>query len=315
MSTNAVWELARGLPRQLVKARLLRDGLDGGGREQALVRRLVGRYDLDLAGFLNRAVKEELRALCAVAKIADGTPGAMRQRLWAWGASLERLGVLGAPDARVQPGAILVGGRLRIARGRATTSGTVLPVARAARFPPCSVWPRPVPIAVPTPTITTEPETLESLLAVADALVGVRLGTRGRDKGAFGQRAADLLGLARSSAAAPDWHGEVEVKTLAVVRAAAGWRIKDGPALSMRSVDARRKLHRVLWIIRIDEGDVPGAPVLSWYYQELGPELAHAFERARHLRPKGGAGTSGRGWYLRRDFFVACGLLRSLNGG
>ena len=105
------------------------------------------------------------------------------------------------------------------------------------------------------------------------------------------------------------------MKSLAVVRAGgAAWRIKDGPALSMKSVDATQKLRCVLWVVRVDEGEVADAPVLSWFYQELDPELTIAFERARHLRPKGGKDTTGRGWYLRRDFFEACGLLRSLNG-
>ena len=105
------------------------------------------------------------------------------------------------------------------------------------------------------------------------------------------------------------------MKTLAVVRAAgASWRIKDGPAIGMRSIDASAKLARVLWVIRVDDGEVPGSPVLSWYYQELDSDLTQALVRARHLRPKGGRGTEGKGWYLRRDFFELCGLMRSLNG-
>ena len=58
----------------------------------------------------------------------------------------------------------------------------------------------------------------------------------------------------------------------------------------MRSVDAQAKLRRVLWIVRIDEGELAGAPVLSWFYQGSDPELAAALGRSRHLRPKGGAG-------------------------
>jgi hypothetical protein len=92
------------------------------------------------------------------------------------------------------------------------------------------------------------------------------------------------------------------------------WRIKDGPALSMRSIDAGAKLARVLWIIRVDDGEVPGSPILSWYYQELDEDLAAAFARARHLRPKGGKGTDKKGWYLRREFFEFSGLMKSLNG-
>jgi hypothetical protein len=163
--------------------------------------------------------------------------------------------------------------------------------------------------------VAGEPSTLEELLARASTLVGVRLGARGADKGSYGRRVSELLGIAASSSSSRDWRGEIELKTVAVVRAEGGrWRLKDGPALSMRSVDAREKLGRVLWVVRVDEGEVAGAPVLSWFYQELDPELAAAFERSRHLRPKGGAGTTARGWYLRRDYFDACGLMRSLNG-
>jgi len=188
-------------------------------------------------------------------------------------------------------------------------------MARAARSAPAILWPRLVPPPREVCDSGGEPATLDELLARAETLVGVRLGDRGRDKGFYGQRIAALLGLDRSSSPRPDWRGEVEVKSLAVVRAEGGrWRIKDGPALSMRSVDAAQKCARVLWVVRVDEREIAGAPVLSWFYQELDAELACALERARHLRPKGGAGTDKKGWYLRRDFFGACGLLRSLNG-
>jgi hypothetical protein len=212
----------------------------------------------------------------------------------------------------VQLAPTLVAGRLSLARRPEPTAP--LPAARAARFPVARL-PRLVPPPRSATPASGEAATLDELLERADALVGVRLGARGRDKGFYGQRIAELLGVPRSSSPAPDWRGEVELKSIAVVRAGGGrWRLKDGPALSMRSVDAARKLARVLWIVRVDEGEAAGAPVLSWFYQEVEGELAVALERARHLRPKGGAGTSGRGWYLRREFFAACGLLRSLNG-
>lgn len=312
---NAVEALVRLLGPASARRRAAREGLRGAGGA------LVEKYALDLVAFLNGATGDELRLMCAAAGLGGGMPGAMRQRLWMWGAALERRGV-GAVDALVQPAPVVRGGRLRLPRRRAAAEARAaalgaLPSARAARWPAARGWPRPVPPERPaaTPAPAAEPETLDELLARADALVGVRLGQRGRDKGWYGQRVAELLGLGRSSEAAPDWRGEVEVKTLAVVRGVAGrWRLKDGPAIAMRSVSAADKLRRVLWVVRVDEGDAPGAPVLSWYYQELDPDLQRALERARHLRPKGGAGTSGRGWYLRRDFFHACGLLRSLNG-
>jgi hypothetical protein len=308
---NAVAALVGLLPADLVRARLERDGLPWGGTASACARRLRARYDVDLVGFLNGAGVAELRALAGRLDLGAGTAGALRQKLWLWGAARERralatTGAAAGDIAAVQLVPILAGGRLAL--GRRPEPTAPLPAARGARFPAADAYPR----AVPPPRAAAETGAEPTSL---DALLGVRLGNRGRDKGHYGHRIAELLGLARSSSPRPDWRGEVEVKSLAVVRAeAARWRIKDGPALSMRSVDAAAKLARVLWIVRIDEGEVAGAPILSWYYQELHGDLAAALERARHLRPKGGAGTTGRGWYLRRDFFAACGLLRSLNG-
>jgi hypothetical protein len=211
-----------------------------------------------------------------------------------------------------------VRGRLLVprARDRRAIDG-VLPAARAARWPSSTIWPRPIPPPRDAPHVTREPSTLEELLGRADALVGVRLGRPGggRDKGAYGQTIAAMLGLPRSADPAPDWAGQVEVKTITVERGrGARWRLRDGPAIAMRSVDAAAKVARVLWLVRASGEDVAGAPVLSWFYQELDDDLAAAFARSRHLRPKGGKGTSARGWYLGRDFFEACGLLASLNG-
>ncbi len=309
------------LSADVVKKRLEREGVSARGGGPACVRRLRARYELDLLGFLNGATVHELRALAAALELpaaSSSSSGALRQRLWIWGAALERraMGAASHECAAVQLAPVISGTRLSLARASTVGEDAPLPSARAARFPASACWPRPVPDEREAPPAAAAPDTLDELLARIDALVGVRLGARGRDKGAYGQRVSELLGLERSSSSAPDWRAEVELKTVAVVRAAAGagWRLKDGPAISMRSVDARAKITRVLWVVRIDEGEVPGAPVLSWFYQELDEELAAAFERSRHLRPKGGANTTGRGWYLRRDFFSACGLLRSLNG-
>jgi len=312
---NAVRALVAALPKDLLRARLEREQLRRTDR-------LIARFELDLAGFLNAAATPELRALAGACRLQEkGTPGLLRQRLWAWGAALERqaLGLSVEPGATIQPPAVLVRGLLQVPRAarppRAATGVSLS--ARLARFPSAASWPRPVPPAPPTPPAppADEPDSLESLLARADALLGVRLGTRGRDKGQHGARISALLGIPRSSDASPDWRGEVEVKTLAVVRASgAVWRIKDGPAIAMRSIDAGVKLARVLWIVRVDDGEVPGSPVLSWYYQELDEDLTAALTRARHLRPKGGKGTEKKGWYLRRDFFEFCGLMQSLNG-
>jgi hypothetical protein len=306
MSVNAVRTLLVRLPRELVRRRLEREAM--GSKKK-----LVDRYELDLVGFLNRASRLELDALCEGLGLARGASGEMRQRLWAWGAALERREI-GLVAAAIQPVPLVQGARLRPPRPGAASS-SALPAAREARFPPATDLPRPVPPARDAPLPMDEPASLEELLERAGRLVGVRLPARGRDKGGQGQRIADLLGLPRSSEARPDWRGEVEVKTVAAVRAEGGlWRLKDGPALSMRGVDALAKLRRVLWVVRVDESELGDSPILSWFYQELDSELAAAFEEARHLRPKGGRGTRGRGWYLRRGYFEACGLMRSLNG-
>lgn len=295
--------------------------LAGALPARAKLRRAARSYELDLVGFLNAATPAELAAFCRFARLPEGNPAAMRQRLWAWGAALERRDVLVEVTPRVQPVPVVAGSRLERPRiGRPATRGdpaavAALPTARSARFPASEVLPRAVPPPREVAAFASEPGSLEELLARADALVGVRLGARPRDKGYYGRRVGELLGLPASSSPEPDWRGEVEVKTIAVARGLGGlWRIQDSPAVSMRSVDARAKMRRVLWIVRVDEKDLPGAPVLSWYFQELDPELRHAFERARHLRPKGSAGTAARAFYLRREFFAECGLLRSLNG-
>jgi hypothetical protein len=308
MIFNATHALVGALPAALLAARLEREGLRRGAR-------LAARWELDLAGFLNASSGDELVAMAAAQGLPRGSLGALRQRLWIWGCAHERQGLVDdALAPGLQPPAIVRGGRLTF-RPRPRADAGVLPSARAARFPGASAWPRPVPARRAAPPPLAEPASLEELLARCDRLVGVRLGERGRDKGAYGLRLEGLLGLARSSQSRPDWRGEVECKSIAVVPGRGGsWRLKDGPALAMRGVDARAKCRRLLWIVRIDEGCVPGAPVLSWFYQELDVPLLHALEAARHLRPKGGKNTTARGWYLRRAYFTACGLLASLNG-
>jgi hypothetical protein len=315
-NANAVVHLAGRLPADLIRKRLEREGISTRGGPTTRLRRLRARYELDLLGFLNGATVHELRALAAALEIpSTSAPAAsLRHRLWSWGAALE-LRAIGQHAVGVQPVPTLSSaGRLSLARRRPIDDAP-LPAARDARFPPCDRYPRAVPDPRPAPAPATEPESLDDLLLRADGLLGVRLGTRGRDKGAFGRRISDLLGIRPSSSPAADWRATVEIKSLAVTRALeARWRLKDGPAIAMRSVDPGAKLARVLWIVRVDERELPDSPVLSWFYQELDADLTAALERARHLRPKGGAGTLARGWYLRRDYFDACGLLRSLNG-
>lgn len=184
--------------------------------------------------------------------------------------------------------------------------------------PPAPALPRPVPPPracerPDRPDAIDEPDTVEDLLARATQLVGMRLGQRGPDKGEYGSRIAALLGVRERGAAEPDWRGEVEVKTVPVVRDPGGlWRVAEDPAVSMADIRPESKLGRVLWIARVaDAGD---SPILSWYYQEWDAWVARLARRCLHTRPKGPAGATTRGWYLHKRFFAASGFLVTLNG-
>jgi hypothetical protein len=158
-----------------------------------------------------------------------------------------------------------------------------------------------------------EPECLEDLLERASALIGVPLPARGRDKGAYGAAIAALLGITERGYSEPDWRGEVEVKSVPVVRDRSGfWRVKEDPAVSMEGARPIAKLRRVLWIARIADGEQ--SSVLSWFYQELDSSVWPLVSRYLHRRPKGAANATTRGWYLHKHFFVESGFLRSLNG-
>ena len=271
----------------------------GAGRsdvDRALRRAFAG----DLAALLNRMRKAELEELArAIGAEDSGAVGALRARLWRAGAALEAGGEaeLGRPW---QPVPAVLGGRL-------VMFGPVRGLA-----PPAAGLPRPVPpprAAAPV----DEPETVEELLARATALCGIRLGARGRDKGEYGSRIAALLGVREHGVSEPDWRGEVEIKTVPVVRDPGGlWRVSEDPAVSMADVAPESKLGRVLWIARV--ADAADSPVLSWYYQEWDPVVAHLARRSLHTRPKGPAGATSRGWYLHKRFFAASGFLLTLNG-
>lgn len=298
---NAAVELARVLPRHAL-CRLLRTGrVSAAAPDEVLGQRLGRRYAGDLAGLLNRARRDELEAMAGAAGIeAAGTVGELRARLWVWGAEREAGGdqLLGSG---VQPMPILL-------RGKLVHLGPV-----HGRAPASAWYPREVPAAVPAPAPEGEPGTLEELLEAADRLIGVRLGAEVRDKGAFGARVAALLGVAERGFAEPDWRGEVEIKSVPVVRDRGGWwYVKEDPAVSMETAAPLAKLRRVLWVARVaDDGD---SPILSWYYQEWDQAVAAWVDRRLHTRPKGGAGATTRGWYLHKRFFVDNGLLRTLNG-
>jgi hypothetical protein len=181
---NAVFALSRALPADVLAARHRRET----GRATREPLRLARRWELDLAGFLNGFAEGELR-VAAERFLGDaaGSPGALRQRLWAWGAGLEcaALGVAASEVSSVQPVPLVKRGRLVLSARRATAARGVLPAARAARFPApaAAIYPRRVPAARPAPAFDAPPSSLDELLARADALLGVRLGPRGRDKG------------------------------------------------------------------------------------------------------------------------------------
>ena len=298
---NAALHFASLLPRP-IRARLA-GAARGGDIDHALCRAFEG----DLAALLNRMRKGELEELArAIGAATTGAVGALRARLWRAGAALEAGGEaeLGRPW---QPVPAVLGGRLVLlgpARGLA---------------PPAAALPRPVPPppfargqdAPPCPI--EEPDSIEDLLARATGLCGVRLGARGRDKGAYGSRVAALLGVRERGASEPDWRGEVEVKTVPVVRDPGGlWRVSEDPAVSMADVVPESKLGRVLWIARV--ADAADSPILSWYYQEWDAVVARLARRCLHTRPKGPAGTTSRGWYLHKRFFAGSGFLATLNG-
>jgi hypothetical protein len=153
------------------------------------------------------------------------------------------------------------------------------------------------------------------LLDAADRALGVRLGRRGRDgKGAWGQRAAELLGIVDRGDQEPDWRGDVEIKTCAVAPSRSGaWRVVEDPAISTVGAAPIAKLQRVLWLCRADAED-GDATLISWYLLDWDDEVAALVERYLHVRPKGPRGSAGRGYHLHKRFFADAGLLASLNG-
>lgn len=263
--------------------------------------RVVARWGADLCGLLNALVRGELAALARVHGVAvDGKSPELRARLWARGAQLEAGGAeLGA----LQPRPIVLGGHL------------VVQAAPRGLYPPSAAWPRAIPDAAHAQPPADEPDSIDELLAAADRALGVRLGRRGRDKGAWGLRAAELLGVVERGLAEPDWRGDVEIKTVPVARDPSGlWRIGEDPAIAMSEErSAIAKLQRTLWLAR---ADLPGgdAALVSWYLLEWDAPLSRLARRYLHERPKGPAGTDQRGVYLHRRFFADAGLLATLNG-
>ena len=298
---NATQQFVRVLPRHVVHRLLRRLGMDGSELSTpCLQKRLGERFTLDLPGLLNVLLRAELDDLaCALGMPTKGSIAALRMRLWHHGATLEA-GTESLVGTAIQPVPIVL-------RSKLVHLGQQSGLAADADRYPRSV-PPPIGIAEPA-----DPDCLEQLLANADLLIGCRLGTSERDKGAYGTRIAAMLGVPERGYAEPDWHGEVEIKTVPVMRDRQGWwYVKEDPAVSMETTSPIAKLHRVLWIARVaDEND---SPILSWYYQELGPRLLSLVKRYLHTRPKGPRGAQTRGWYIHKRYFVDSGFLQTLNG-
>jgi hypothetical protein len=301
---NAVREFAKALERRrIVQILSARSGTpaDSNVDTDALRRALVAALGHSLCDFLNRLQRSDLETICDKLGLANtGTVGELRAKLWTHGAALEAGGKehIGSD---YQPSPIVLGSRL-------VHQGPL-----RGQCPSCTHWPRPVPTSVVERSPEREPESLEELLANADRLLGVRLGLRGPDKGIYGTRIAALLGIAERGLAEADWRGIVEVKSLPVVRDRTGWwRVKEDPAIAMAQVDPRIKLRRVLWVARV--GGAGDSPILSWYYQEWDHQIEVLATRYLHHRPKGPKGTSNKGWYLQKRFFLYSGFLKSLNG-
>ena len=304
---NAAAALAARLPRlalaRLVPAARARAAADGDG---ALIAAVGRRFELDLAGLLNRLRMPELETVVATLELPDrGDAGALRTALWRWGAITEAGGDahLGTP---LQPMPIAIGAKL------------CHPSPPRGLAPLAEAWPRPLPAPRPPAPPADEPDDVDALLAAADRALGVRLPPRGRDKGAWGVAAARLLGVIERGHDEPDWRGDVELKTVPVARDRTGaWRVTEDPAIAMVAAAPLTKLRRVLWMIRAPLTDATvtdGATFLSWYFVEWDAEIARLVRRDLHTRPKGPRGSSARGWYLHKRFFVDAGLYATLNG-
>jgi hypothetical protein len=266
---------------------------------------VCARWRDDLCGLLNALTRGELAALASLLRVdTSGRSWELREKLWDAGARLERGD--NAVSVVQQPTPVVLGGHL------------VVQAPPRGLFPPSESWPRPLPEPV-LPALADEPDTLDELLAAADRAIGVRLGRRGRDKGAWGLRAQALLGVSARGDDEPDWRGDVEIKTVPVAREASGlWRVVEDPAIAMVGLDgvtapARAKLQRTLWLSRasVDDGD---ATIVAWYLLDWDAEVARLARRYLHERPKGPAGTAARGHYLSKRFFADAGLLATLNG-
>ncbi|MFN0253884.1 MAG: hypothetical protein ACKV2T_43875 [Kofleriaceae bacterium] len=375
---------------------------------------VIARWGNDLCALLNVMTRDELADLATSMRVstasrdAHGTRGArhafgandsahtinetkaradeLRVAMWELGAEIERDGV--SVSTMIQPRPIVLGGHLVV---QAPPRG-IAPMATA--------YPRIVPASRPWTPRVDEPDSIDELLDAATDAIGVRLGARGRDKGAWGVRAAQLLGVVERGLDEPDWRGDVEIKTVPVAREPNGyWNVVEDPAIAMVGERGIAKLQRTLWlaratiapdnhrtrrpgredrvdredredrvdragredredredrvnredragredredragredredrVARVDrvdredrenherrerhEREVEDATIVSWYLLEWDAHVARLAKRYLHERPKGPRGTTQKGLYLHKRFFVDAGMLATLNG-
>ncbi|HEY4179251.1 MAG TPA: hypothetical protein VGM90_20550 [Kofleriaceae bacterium] len=270
--------------------------------------RVAARWHHDLCGLLNAMTRDELEALAMAMRLSvasDAKVYELRMALWIRGAELERSGVEIA--RALQPRPTVLSGHL------------VVQAPPRGLAPPCAIYPRPLPEQVHAMPPSEEPDSIDELLAAATRAIGVRLGPRGRDKGAWGMRAAELLGVIERGHDEPDWRGDVEVKTVPIERDETGkWAIVEDPAIAMAGEGsaAYAKLQRTLWLARatLPTGKAADATIVSWYLLDWDAEVARLAKRYLHERPKGPKQTKQKGLYLAKRFFADAGLLATLNG-
>ena len=282
--------------------------------EQA-VATVIARWGNDLCALLNAMTRDELVDLATAMRVSiaraandaranDARADELRVALWDRGAEIERDGI--RVSTMIQPRPIVLGGHL------------VVQAPPRGMSPASACYPRTIPDATRWAPRTEEPDSVDELLDAASAAIGVRLGARGRDKGAWGVRAAQLLGVVERGLDEPDWRGDVEIKTVPVEQEASGyWSVVEDPAIAMVGEGGLAKLQRTLWLARAtieaDNGD-EDATIVSWYLLEWDAHVARLARRYLHERPKGPKGTKQRGMYLHKRFFADAGMLASLNG-
>ena len=222
---NAALHFASLLPHA-VRARL------AGGARRDVDRALRRAFAGDLAALLNRMRKEELVHLAGAlggrerrGRVAARSPLARGRRARGGRRGGARPPVAAGPrGARRPPGGARPGARAGAAR-RSLCRGRCRHPRRAAGCP------------------IDEPDTLEDLLARATELAGSGWAPAAATRGNTAPGSPSLLGLSERGAAEPDWRGEVEVKTVPVVRDPGGlWRVAEDPAVSMADVAPERKL-------------------------------------------------------------------------